>query len=50
MKVVSVDADPNNYDDLMHVESMDGDPDVPSVLPLVRMTCGTILVVRAPPT
>ena len=29
---------------------MDGDHDVPSVLPLVRMKCGTILVVRAPPT
>lgn len=48
VKVVPYDTDPNNYDDLMCIDSGDGEQDVPSVLPLVRMKCGTILVVRAP--
>lgn len=49
VKVVPYDTDPNDYDDFMRIESVDGDQDVPSVLPLIRMRCGTILVVRAPP-
>ena len=49
VKVVPYDTDPNDYDDLMRVDSNDGDPDSVSILPLVRMKCGTILVVRAPP-
>lgn len=50
VKVVPFDTNPDDYDyDLMSVHAIDGDQDVPSTLPLVRMKCGTILVVRAPP-
>ncbi|OAO17282.1 hypothetical protein AV274_0993 [Blastocystis sp. ATCC 50177/Nand II] len=38
------------YDDVMYVENHDEKQDIPSILPLVRMKCGTMLVVRAPAT
>lgn len=49
VKVVPFDTNPDDYDDLMSIHALDGDQEVPSILPLVRMKCGTILVVRAPP-
>ncbi|KAK8817983.1 hypothetical protein WA556_005804 [Blastocystis sp. ATCC 50177/Nand II] len=50
VKVVPYDADPDSYDDVMYVENHDEKQDIPSILPLVRMKCGTMLVVRAPAT
>lgn len=38
--------DPHQYDDLMEVYFPE-DPTHPQLLPLIRMTCGTILIVKA---
>lgn len=37
--------DPHQYDDLMEVY-LPEDPTHPQLLPLIRMTCGTILIVK----
>lgn len=46
VKVVPYNEEPDSYDDLMAVNF--GNQDSPTVLPLIRMKCGTILVVSAP--
>ena len=40
-------VDPNQFEDLMEVRFSD-DPETVVVLPVVRMKCGTILVVSSP--
>ena len=48
VKVVPYNEEPDSYGDLMAVNF--GNQDSPTVLPLIRMKCGTILVVSAPAT
>ena len=42
---ISFSLDPNQFDDLMEVYFPE-DPEHPKLYPLIRMTCGTILVVQ----
>ena len=50
VKVVPMNDEPDNYDDLMAVTFHEGSNESPKILPLIRVKCGTILCVRAPPS
>ena len=50
VKVVPLNEEPDNYDDLMAVTFHEGSNESPKILPLIRVNCGTILCVRAPPS
>ncbi|KAK8803158.1 hypothetical protein WA588_002313 [Blastocystis sp. NMH] len=50
VKVVPLNEEPDNYDDLMAVTFHEGSNESPKILPLIRVKCGTILCVRAPPS